>query len=635
MTLVDRSPWVEADGTIALDITTEGSEAAVLQVVIREPVDSVEELERSLDENVGRVIHRSPAVAVGLVEAQADGSRRVSVPTVTTGGDEFTPRLARPGVYPLVLTLSDETGVVDEIRTPVVRLGTEERPLPAPRLELLVDLSVPPTITPDGRRELDEEELDRLDRLRAALDETALGGELDLTVSVSPDTLDVLTASPDPRAAAVLDAVTGIGAGSTVLGLPTVPLSASAVADAGLDGFLVDLLDSGRNALRDRIDADLDTELWDPVDGIDRSGAALLARAGLTHVLLGAAGTDTDSPATERRLLDAGPVRLDATEPLEVLRSDTETEHALSARSSARVDAGHIALADLIVRDDGERSRVVLRIDDVADDALLLPTLQLLATPGSPVQVRPVSTGPLPDGDDEDDGTTSDPDDEDATDEVDLPEVSTDLSPIATQVRRTSDSVGSFADLVGTESARADELRLQIATSLASGVEDDVRRQLLDSVERQVHDAFDAVTLGGQTDLNLTSRSGTLPLRIHNENEFPVRVVLRISSDRLRFPDGGVRVIDATEEITRVDIPVEAQATGSVPTFVQITSPDGRVVLDERRLNVRSTAVSGVGLALSLGALAVLVIWWARTWRRSRRDGEPIPRNPDEADRVG
>jgi hypothetical protein len=36
-------------------------------------------------------------------------------------------------------------------------------------------------------------------------------------------------------------------------------------------------------------------------------------------------------------------------------------------------------------------------------------------------------------------------------------------------------------------------------------------------------------------------------------------------------------------------------------------------------LTVHSTEISFVGVALTVLAAAVLLVWWARTWRRARR----------------
>ncbi|MGK2928325.1 MAG: DUF6049 family protein [Acidimicrobiales bacterium] len=613
--LVDRSPWVAADGTIELTVATEGpAEPLLLRARVHEPLDSVEDLDRSSEQDVGSVVHRSAVVPVGFVPPDSEGNRVVRIPTSVDAADARTARLRDPGVYPVVVTLEDASGPISEIRTPVIRLGTGDEPLLAPRLQLLVDLAVPPTIEPDGRRALTDDELDRLDGIASLMNgvTTGAGGALDLSVAVPPDTLDALTISSDPRATAVLDALAADDVDRTALGLATVPVSAAALVESELDLLLVALLQEGRTTLDDRLPTPIDRTLWDGTAGIDPASAAVLDGAGVTHVLLDGPTQDSDTVAGERRLIDAGPYQSDETGALDVLLADQGTSTALTARATDRADAAHLAAADLLLRDAGHETRVVIRVAEALDDSLLLPVLELLTAPGSPIDVGPLSTT----------GRSRSPQDEDeeaaAIERVEVPDATSDLTDVAPRVRETSRAIDSFAGLVGTESARADALRLRVATSVANGIDHDARMALLDAVAGDVDDAFDGVTLSGQTDLNLTSRSGALPLQIHNANDFPVDVVLQISSDRLRFPEGQRFEIAADQEITRVDIPVRAQATGSVPTFVRLTTPDGQIVLDERQLDVRSTAVSGVGLALSLGALVVLVVWWARSWRRSR-----------------
>lgn len=610
--LVDRSPWVTADGTIELTVATEGpAESLLLRARVHEPLDSVEDLDRSLEEDVGSVVHRSGVVPVGFVSPDSGGNRVVRIPTSVAAAEAGTARLRDPGVYPVVVTLEDGSGPVSEIRTPVIRLGTDDEPLLAPSLQLLVDLAVAPTIEPDGRRGLTDDELDRLDGLASLMNGTsASAGALDLSVAVPPDTLDALTASSDPRATGVLDALAVDDADRTALGLATVPLSAAALVESDLDLFLVALLEEGRTTLEDRLPTPIDRRLWDATTGIDPASAAVLNGAGVTHVLLDGPAHDGGAVAAERRLVDAGPYQSDETGELDVLLADRGASAALTARATDRADAAHLAAAELLLRDDGHETSVVIRAVEAPDDALLLPVLELLTAPGSPIEVGPLSTTQRP----------RSPEDEEAAviERVEVPDATSDLTEVAPQVRQTSRAIDSFSGLVGTESARADAMRLRVATSVSSGLDHDARLRLLDDVAAEVTDAFDGVTLSGQTDLNLTSRSGALPLQIRNANDFPVDVVLQISSDRLRFPEGQRFEIAADEEITRVDIPVRAQATGSVPTFVQLTTPDGQIILDQRQLDVRSTAVSGVGLALSIGALIVLVIWWARSWRRSR-----------------
>ena len=620
--LVARSRWVPAEGTIEIDFTVSGdTEGAVLQLRVHGAVDSVEELERSLDEDVGRVLYRTLEFPVAFLPEQPDGSRRMHVAVSPTRADEATVRLPQPGVYPVSVVLEDGSGDrLDTIRTPVVRLGTDDDPLTAPDLALVLDVATEPSIEVDGRRDLTDAELDRLDRLAALLDGRAVGSPgtpLDATIAPSPDTVDALTSSADPRAARVLDALATTEGDRTVIGAPYVPLDVSALTEAGLDEFVDPVLETGRAVLADRIGRELDTTTWEVAGGIDASGAALLARLGFRHLLVDAADEAVEaSPATERALIDAGPVTVPSIRPLEAVLVDTATSAALTARAVDRVDAGHIALAELIVRDAGNGSTVVVRADDAPEGSVLAALVPLVSDPTSPVTAGPLDPTTLVSGGDEPESP-----------ETVVPaleggdaDLSSGLTAIAGDVHQLAAAVDTFATLVGSESARADGLRLQLATSIARGIDTDRRVGLVESVRTAVDVGFDSVTLTGQTDLNLTSRSGTLPIMIRNDNEFPVRVVLRISSERLTFREGDRFEVDVTDEIARVDVPVDARATGSVPTFVQILTPDEQVVLDSRRLDVRSTAVSGVGLLLSAGALAVLVIWWARTWHRNRGD---------------
>lgn len=618
--LAGRSAWAPAEGSLELDLRTEGDvEPLMVQLRIHTPVDSMAELDDSLEGGAGRVLYRMPELPVGFLAAQADGTRRIELSVSATDSGPFTARLRAPGVYPVTITLEDESGeVIDTVRTPVIRLGTPDDPLPAPDVALVVGFAAPPTIEVDGRRPLDEDELERLARLAELLGGGA-SPPVDLTIAASPDTIDALTASADPRAVAVLDALAGTEGRRTALGVPYVPVDATALADAGLGAFVEPVLGTGRAVIDDRVGPPLETAIWDSAAGIDRASAVLLAELGFEHVLVEAVRTSVGaSPATERGLVDAGPVPLPDIDALDAVVVDGQTSTALAARAADRADVGHLALAELILRDDGLESTVAVEIDRVAEDSVLSRLLPLLARPESPVDVGPLDVASL-----QRRAGRAD-DEEPSASELVLPggadgadaEVLSDLAP---EVRSAAAGIDTFADLVSGESARADDLRLQIATSLASGIEPDRRRALVAAVNDAVETTFDGVNLTGQTDLNLTSRRGTLPLMVRNDNPFPVEVVLRIRSDRLEFPAGDHFPVVIDDEIARIDVPVEAKATGSVPTFVEIVTADGGVVLDSRRLDVRSTAVSGLGLAISLGALAVLVIWWARTWRRTRR----------------
>jgi hypothetical protein len=70
---------------------------------------------------------------------------------------------------------------------------------------------------------------------------------------------------------------------------------------------------------------------------------------------------------------------------------------------------------------------------------------------------------------------------------------------------------------------------------------------------------------------------------------------------------------------------VRVRTSGAFSLDVTVTSPDDALVLDTTTFDVRSTAISGVGLVLSVGAGLFLAVWWAGHWRRARRSRHLMP----------
>ena len=125
--------------------------------------------------------------------------------------------------------------------------------------------------------------------------------------------------------------------------------------------------------------------------------------------------------------------------------------------------------------------------------------------------------------------------------------------------------------------------------------------------------------------VTLTSRSGRIPVSIRNRMGIPARVRLQLSSDRLEFPEGAQIEVELEQEVTTVQVPVQARTTGSFQMAVAITSPDGVLAVTAAQVTIRSTAVSSVGVVLSIGAGLVLLTWWLRHWRDRRRDARLVP----------
>lgn len=622
--LVERPPWVAPVDEVTFLLATSGDvSAAAVQVEVFSTLDSAAELEDSATEDVGVRLSRSAPVPVGELPPGRDGTRAVSLRVSPEPVDGETVQLVEPGVHPVVISLLDAGGAeIDQVRTPLVRLADDPDDQVAPDLAILLDVAAGPTLQPDGTRAVDPAQLRALSRVGDVL---AAHPDLDLSIAAVPDTVDALGTLSDPAA----DELLGVLADRPLLSVPYLPVPLAALIDRGVGGLVAPLVERGDAVLADRLRAAPDRSLWTDRSAVGSEGARLLDELGYDSVVVDAApdldrdrDRDEDEPAP---LADAGPRPLEGITGVQGLVVDPVLSAELATAAGDDVDAGHVALARLLLRpvedpDGDDGATVLVRPGELDADPVLARLLALLDDPAAPVQV-----GGLDLVDDVVDGDAG---------PVDPPVGGPDLDDAARRVLAAAGQLDAFERLIGTASSRADDLRLQVATALATATPDDRRAAALGVVEEALGSAFGSIRLSGQTDLNLTSRRGSLPVTVENANPYPVDVVVRTRSDRLSFPDGErLPVTVGANDVLRIDVSVEALATGSVPVFVELWTPDDAIRLDTRRLNVRSTAISGVGLVLSLGALLVLVVWWVRNWRRTHgakgadagRDPEPTP----------
>ncbi len=122
-----------------------------------------------------------------------------------------------------------------------------------------------------------------------------------------------------------------------------------------------------------------------------------------------------------------------------------------------------------------------------------------------------------------------------------------------------------------------------------------------------------------------------MPITIRSTSPTPVTIRVQASSDRLEFPGYEVvpgvgagtiafRDVVLNEPSTTVLVPVSARTSGSFRFQVTLATPsDEEVALSTTSYTVRSTAVSGVGVVLSVASGLVLAGWWLRHLALDRR----------------
>jgi hypothetical protein len=128
--------------------------------------------------------------------------------------------------------------------------------------------------------------------------------------------------------------------------------------------------------------------------------------------------------------------------------------------------------------------------------------------------------------------------------------------------------------------------------------------------------------------LTLTARRARLPLSFQNNTKRAgIKVRVHLDSPKLIFPEGPDLTLELPIGHYTTSVPVEARASGTFAMTVTLESADGSLELGPpTRVTIRSAVFSGIGIALTIGALLFLAGWWGNHFRRSRRGRRAVTR---------
>ena len=178
--------------------------------------------------------------------------------------------------------------------------------------------------------------------------------------------------------------------------------------------------------------------------------------------------------------------------------------------------------------------------------------------------------------------------------------------------------VASFASAAGANDPASIQLgRLALLSATASPAE---RQSLAATARASVLENLDGLELAEPGLITVTSHRADLPVTVRNGSRFDldVRVGIR-GEDVARTGSAPLVVQIAAGETKDMGVPVELRRSGTIEAELYLETPDGRIRLEQRTVRLRSTAISGLGVLLSVAALAFLALWWARSVRNRRR----------------
>jgi hypothetical protein len=633
LSLVEQSAWVGPEGTFDLRLRVENAPpGAKLALAVYRADGSRTAFANSINgEDLGSPLRPlPPVIPIDFLPRAADGSVVLSFPVTTETPGPLGVRVDGQGVFPVLVSVLDaDDDELDRLTTHLVRLpdpGDAGRPL---AFTLIVPFASGPSFAPDGRPQVAPE---TATRAGAAANALVRNPTVPLTLDPVPETVEALYSSGDAgnrlvtslRGAlgdrqVLADTYVPLDLGSWVASPdPSVPDELGFQTTTGADvlGALLGVRPDRRSTVVDR--------------SVTREALTWLSEVGVDQLVV---------PEDQLGPLSGQAAQVTFTQRFEVLNSDgramraVTTDAALADRLTATEDPvlnAHLVLADLAVlyfdRPNVARGAVLavppeLAVPEATYHALLTGLSETSQAAGRdaggvPV-VAPMTLDDLFDATSVATGPRGDALVRSYEADDPIP-----LGSLPESIQATRSRIGSFTEMVreGAGVARIPALDRQVLIAEAAGLDGDTRQAYLDGVSAEIDAQLANVVTTESQQVTLTDRSGDIPLTIENRLDYPVTVSVILTSAKLEFPNGNTQTVTLPPATpTQVGVAVSTKASGAFPLDVRVQSPDGALLVGSTRYTVRSTAVSGVGLLISIGAGAFLLVWWARHWRGVRR----------------
>lgn len=599
ISLVGQTPWVSGAGSFELRLRVSAEDDGLfVRVATHRRVRSRSDFAATLDERPRTAT--IDATEVSLREVRTDESGALVLPVPIIDADA-------PGVYPLRVELrSSEGRPIDGFTTYLVRLPTAPDPEPL-RVAVVLPIHAQPALLPDGTVRLSDDGARNLADTAVALARNALP----LSILATPETLEALE-EQNENVVSTLGAATS---GRQLLPRTYVAMNLAATVNDDVPGLLPAAWARGNGALASIL-ATPPTRSTAMVDtAVSTRAVEELRRLGVQRFVLPADSLEELSTAST----------LTAPFDLEIGGASrapaAEVDAGLAAHFAAAPDdpvlAANQLLADLALvaaESPGEPRGVVVAPDEPwqAEPAFVQTVLSALSGAGS--IMRPVTL----------DGYFSEvPPQRSRRGRLtrSLVEGSAPGGFDPGAVQATRSRLASFAGLLDEDNPLPLKIESAVFASVATGTPRRVHLAYLAGANARIDAQLSLLQAPERRSITLTARRGEIPITVRNGAPYSVRIRLRLVSDTLDFPSGEVRDLELAPGAHTERFAVETRSSGAFRLRVVIESPDGALQVASSRLTVRSTAASGVGLALSAGAGGFLLVWWGShlRGRRSRR----------------
>ena len=625
--VIDETPFVGPTGEFRIAFSTSDLPPTTrLSLTIHSSIPNRSRLDRTIaGEQLGTALFSTPTRSIAELTQGASAVLALPISDVWPAPENGTV-LSEAGVYPVMITATDAGGDrVDSIVTHLIRLPRAGTPTTPLAVGTVVPIDSTPVVAIDGAPVLSDSEGQRVSKLLTLVN--APISTPPLTLAATPFVIQTLAenGATESLRANITDRQTLL---RTYVGIDSGSLVAADLARV-IDEELV----AGSQVLASAFEVQPDASVTVIDDTVTPSSLDRFAVAGTKSVVIPsrqirASLTNGESSVITRRFaIQSG----DGTTFAAITSDDATTDRFIVTEDP--VLAAHHALAELSMlhfEQPGAGRGVAVALPSGITPAALEEFLSGLWSRAG-----------------ESSGSVGQPIVDPTT--IDDLLIRTDA---ATEQGRTVErqwtsaepaGLGSFPvrfeaaqwNLNGLRSTLPGDTEFtgpidhEILSSAARGLTLDSQDEILDHADRRITAIGDQISLPQSQNVTLTSSSGKIPLVLTNSLPVEAHVRVKVTSAKLEFPEGNVLdMVLAPSGTTRTDIEVTTRASGAFPLDISVSSADGALPLTTSRYNVRSTAISGWGLVLSIGAGLFLLLWWARHWRTSRRSDLVVEDEP-------
>jgi hypothetical protein len=694
ITLVRQSPWVGPDAlhqdlTMGLQVQSSSPTSALtLSFTVYNPLQSRSAFDETLtDRGLGTVDAQSPPIPLSEFTTNAQGVTQVTIPvdgdTTPTATGNWTADLGcQPGscanVYPIKVTLTDSaaSGPGSDGAQLVTYLVYDD---PSSSSQLLrFALVVPLGLTPapaDSHGLISAPSASSVSDLEALLGAIEASPAVPITLAPDPATLEKLDGAGRSHTVAEVAALSSSSSHQTLSG-SFVPVDAGALVGSGLSGELGAQLTRGAQVLSsssigvratrgtwvarsgltagavDQLAPDYPqlvvppSSVSGPMGPLTVTQPFTLSPTASSSAASATPGTSSPGPAPTAMVSDVGLGAL-------LIPGKAANAPLAAVRLMAELSLIYYEVPNLLGPEGTPAPRGVVAVAPLAwaPKATFVSSV-LVDLEGNPV-IRPVTLDQL----------------------FDQVPVGSDNQPVSRHLVTPTSSAGTarqgaFATALRNARGRQEGFASSVAgsstgTTLARSTDDlllGAESSLLTPRQQQTALAGFESALGKnlhdlkvRTDtIRLTAGTASVPITLLRNTSYPVTVVVRLTSDKLRFPTAHTQVPGAlckppkvqssagrssfsalctlTHATNAVYVNMQSRTSGDFQIDVTLKSPQGNLVLADGQLTVRALSTSAVAIALSAGAALVLVVWWGRTlWRggKKRRGAHAVNRTKD------